>query len=385
MCIFHFESCGILIRMTRLFFFSLLIMIMTSMPAKAEWEMYQSKTKLFEMYLPEPPSEELEMMRTSPFGGVYSSEVIADIDQRPYKNAVKRYAGKVSQTFGPALTNKERVNIINKALDNYQRKYEQMDGVVREREVNKWGENGRIFISYEDEELGIQSIIVKVITTETSKFEQVLFVPDSIVEDPSSRDFLAYFDFEKNLAYIPGDMNKEWDKQVSPLQIFSIKTPPLAHPFVTKEPIIKNSDKQEYVSVVFYDPVREENLYYNVYGYRFDGDLTFAKAKTVLAEKHIARYKADPAKVQFNRSFINDKPAYTASFAVPSPKAYPYLNMVELRAIFIGNFMAVQEIMGSNTLVQSSFADEVAALFEFTPDQAMKAYLMDKVDNQMKR
>lgn len=371
---------------SRILVFSLALSTGVFLPALAEdgWKYHQSKTTLFQMKLPIAPEEESASLRISPVHIVQSSEMIANIDQRPYKNAVKRYTGKVAQSFGPELTIKQRQQILNRALNRYQAEHEALGGVLRDRKIDPRGVGGEVFLSYEDQELGVQSVKAHVIVTESGQYDQILSVPDTIIDSAKSREFLESFMVEEDLTYSPGSMNDEWKKMESPFKAFTIKAPPVAHPYFPAPPTTQHSDKQEVVSLVFFDPLREEKLYYNVYGYRFDADMTFARATQVLMEKHVKRHNREPSSVKLHREFVDDRPALRTTYSVQSPKGFEYLNLVELRAVFIGNYMVVQEIMGSQALVNSLFIQQAADLFEFTPEKATKTYLVQQLQKRTK-
>ncbi|MGH1398472.1 MAG: hypothetical protein ACRBCT_04585 [Alphaproteobacteria bacterium] len=360
--------------MTRALF--LFILFIPNFAFADAWQEYASETGLFTVLMPHEPDEELALLRLDNKRMVAGTHMSANIDQRPFRNAVKSYSVSMQQSFGPQIKDDAiSKDLITAALNRVEREYAKYDAVVRDKISNHYGSDaaGEIFLSYRDEELGVQSVKKRFILTPDGLFEQTVKGPDNIMDSAKTRAFWGSIDIEEGVVNRAGSLEEEWLSKTSPLQIFTIRHPDIAYPYIQNEPKIRQEAQREVMSVEIYDPVLQQFVYYNVYGYHLDDTLTYAKASAVLAEQHIVRHRRDPNRIEMKRGGSGQYASLTASYDITGPQGYEYLERADLRAMFLGNYMVVQEFMGSEHLMRSQLVESLRPLISFTPERAFEA------------
>ena len=176
-------------------------------------------------------------------------------------------------------------------------------------------------------------------------------------------------------ASVPGNINEEWRRIESPMALFALKIPAVTPPYFQNEPTVIREKKTERIGMVFTDPIWAQSLFYNVTGYQLDAEMSFDLAKKALLEKHLKRHGRNEVGITFKKDFIGETPFIQTHYAIHPPEGYPYLNKVRTRALFLGNYMIVQEIVGARHLVESPFVDSFFNLIEFTPKKAFQKEL----------
>jgi len=342
-------------------------------PAHAtQWKEYTAKTGLFEIMMPHVPDEEVTEFQVSDDRKIISSEMVANIDQRPFRNSVKSYRALVLQSFGPAIKDELAQERLVEIVADFEKEYLAKNAVIRNKVFSGYGSHpaAEILLSYPDEELGVQSIRKRFVMTPSGLFEQIVSGSESIMDTPETRQYWKSFDIKSGALRAANSLENNWEGLTSPLSIFAIRHPPVSYPYVVNAPDIQSSANSEFVSLSFNDPVMREELFYNVYGYIEDRDLKYADAVAVLAEKHIARHGRDPTRVSLKRGNFEGYPMIEAQYQIQGPAGFEYLQRVDLRAVFIGRVMMVQEFLGSDHLMQSQLRSNLRGSIRFTPQQA---------------
>lgn len=126
------------------------------------------------------------------------------------------------------------------------------------------------------------------------------------------------------------------------------------------------------VSFAFVDPVRKQKLFYNVFGHRFDSNLTLDAAKTALIKRHLSKFARNAHNIEFTAGSIDENITFLETeLKIAAPEGFPYVQKIKVKALFRGSYMAVQQIMGSNILMDAAFKDEILNQIAFTPERAM--------------
>ncbi len=358
-------------------FLLLILLAPTFALAEISWQTYQSKTALFDVLMPHEPDEELGLLRLDDKSMAAGTHMSANIDQRPFHNAVKTYSVTLQQSFGPEIKEDPALaqSIISARMNRMEKQYLAKGAVIRDKIFNSYDSYpaGEMLLSYRDEELGVQSIKKRFALTPSGLFEQTVMGPDSIMDNTKTRRFWDSLEIEEGVVHRNGSLKKDWLALSSPLRIFTIHHPDITYPYVQDAPKIKQEAQRERVSIEIYDPVLQQFIYYNIHGYHFDEKLTYAKASAILAERHIVQHRVNPNKVDIKRGGRGQYASLTAAYTINGPKGYEYLERADLRAMFLGNYMVVQEFMGSERLMQSTLVESLRPLINFTPERAFEA------------
>lgn len=358
------------------FFF---IAFLASAFAQTAWREFTSDTNLFTAKLPNTPKENAHPFRIGFDQLLYATDVTSVIEGKDPKS----FSVIAEQTFAPGITNANKNLIIKQELDRYARHYKPQQGVVRMRDdtASKDTYAGEIMISYIDPKTQAkQDMRARITVNDDTKFQQVAIGPEGFVYGLQAKDF---FDSLKTRSKTKDESRdeQEWQEMRSPFDLFTLEIPPVIPPFVAHAPEVQSSDKIEMISQIFTDPVWNYNVYYKVYGYRFDTNLTTANVQDVMAKNHIQKHGRNPYDLEFGQTFPNGIPTLEVTYQIAPPDGYPYLNTVRLRAMYLDNTMVVQEMIGKHFLVQSDFMRNTFDLIDFSPKAAFKKQVVDKLED----
>ncbi|MCF8496761.1 MAG: hypothetical protein K9G62_08895, partial [Alphaproteobacteria bacterium] len=165
---------------------------------ETKWETFHSPTGVYSVNLPDEYKVETRTFRTAPGtikdreGRVVNSEeVIARFDQRPYRKAVKNYIMRLDQTIGPNMTIPDVKRAIQKEMVNYINHYRKKGALITRKEILKrkafW--SGEIDLVYEDPELGVQGVKIRILFSDNTKLQQIFAGPEYLLEDKWVVDF----------------------------------------------------------------------------------------------------------------------------------------------------------------------------------------------------
>ncbi|MFK7839940.1 MAG: hypothetical protein AB8B83_06370 [Bdellovibrionales bacterium] len=344
--------------------------------ASDSWDLYVSDSNLFTVLFPGNPDEKLSSFRIGDTVVAQNSETIAFIDQRPYKDIVKTFIVKFDQTLGPSISPKNMAELVDRELSLYEKSYNDRKPQVLEREIENGSKKviGKLTMTYEDLDKGVQLVQVRVVMTQSSKFHQVFTGLD---KDLGSNETIEFFkSFAPKDGYMPkkGSMNEEWRRIESPMSLFAVKIPRVNPPYFINEPSVSKEDdnRQERIGMVFTDPVWSQNLFYNITGYQLETEMSFDMAEKALLEKHLKRHGRSMVGIKLIKDFIGETPYIETMYAIKPPEGFNYVNYARVRAMFLGNYMIVQEVVGPRHLVTSDFTNNFFDLIEFTPKQAFQ-------------
>ena len=339
---------------------------------------FKSETGLFKLRFPKKHEAKTNRIRVGVEVAAESGELIAMIDQRPFKDAVKNYVLKYDQTIGTPLSKKERIAIRDKEMAAYEDFYLALNGVVKDKQKEEDGDNasGRLYITYEDPHLGLQSIRSEIKINSTTKFQQILTGPDHIMYSLESKNYFDHLETKTGQITISADFKNDWTRHTSPLALFSYYLPAPDDVYMAKEPYTEHTDRSELVTFSFYDPIWKQKVFHRIFGYQFGTNLTFQAAKEVIFKRHSSRYFDKPTPMTFKTGQSDSgTPMVALTTPVTPPKDFPYLNTLRVRALFAGTYMLVHEIAGPEKLVMSNFTDRMINNFvEFTPEESYSAY-----------
>lgn len=342
--------------------------------AAADWGNFVSESKTFSVRLPEDHTSTRHQFFLGDDAAVNSEEVSSLIDQRPYKNTIKSYAIKLDQTIGPALTKESVAQLLDQEYNRYEEYYKTLDGEVLSQAPNNAAGmfGGEIYIAYKDPKLGPQRLRAQILFSETTKVQMIVAGSDDVMNSFQTRDFIESIVIRDGLESVKNTLSEKWVPMESPTGMFTIKHPPEpVPPYYPLKPTVKTADKVEMVGLVFNDPVRNESIFFNVYGYSFNTDLAYENVQEVLLKNHIKKYRTGTNGVRYGKGLDqNQKLAFLeATFAINPPKNFPFLQNMKLKAYFDGKNMIVEELMTSNDLFNASFTRSLMDLVTFHPNK----------------
>ena len=350
-----------------------LFVLLPSVALAEGWTTYKSDTGAFTTLFPSDKKISRAFVRLEDANAAFSEEMSAVLDQRPYRNTVKRYVLKLDQTIGPALTKEEIEVLLDNEVETYKQYYAPMGGVLNDlKKGNFAGYPGReIYISYNDPEFGPQGIRAVFALTDVSKVAQIIMGSDDTIYAYKTKDYFASLGLWRGLSKVAdGKFATGWKPYTVPSQIFTVDLPPVNPPFVLSDPKLAVKGRSEIITDIFSDPVRQQKIFYTVTSHKFTAPLTFKDAEQVILSEHLNKYKISMRGLQFARNPDGKVPVITLESAIVPPNDRPYANYVRLRAYFYGPYMIVQEMVGSATLVRSEFINYTMAQIEFHPQKA---------------
>jgi hypothetical protein len=355
---------------------TLLVLACTFLPslrlvADEAWVQYQSESGVFSTRVPAEHQAKVSSMAVANKRAICSEEITAVLDQRPYRNILKSYIVKVDQTLGPGLTSSAIDTLIQRELDLYDDFYTAQGGKIKTKEPQTilGFPGGVLQMTYVDPKLGEQHVRMRVLFSGSTRLEQIVTGPEETLNSYKTRDFFKSLTFSDGLSITKHLLDTTWPPKDSALGLFTINVPPVTDPFFPQAPIEKHSKNVESMTFVFKDPVRNESLYYNVYGYRFSRDLILQNAETVLKKNHVLKYKVDPEKIRFKiTKDENKRQIIQTAFNITPPPDFPFLQTVNLRGVVVGQSMLVQEVVSSQDLALSPFAETLIQVVKFHPE-----------------
>jgi len=333
-----------------------------------EWHSFTSDTGLFQVRIPDNLTEENVALKISPNSVAQSGHALAQFDQRPYKNAVKNYIIKYQQSFAEPLTEKEISSLIDEEMGIYAAHYKSLKGAEKKRKGPFWQAStpaGEIYLSYEDPELGEQSIRARIMFTSNGKFEQIVTGPDDIMDSFQTRKFFDSMVADDGFKKKPGRYKDDWLPIDSSLGIFTAYYPGLIKPYVSEEPTIEGSDYLDKVSLRFYDPIWRNHMFFNIYGYKMNRKMNYLQAENLMRTQHIKRHRFSDKTIEIERLTNDNIPVLETVYSITPPEGLPYASRVKLRTMFYNDFVLVQELIGSPKHIQATFADNLLKSTDF--------------------
>lgn len=348
---------------------------------------FNDEDGIFHVLIPENYKINKKMTRIDNSQMVISTEIHSVVDQRPYKEVVKDFIVKYDQSFMNAIPQEDIPKLLEKDLEKYINYYAKFDGVLRKREVGTFGgqPGGEIIISYLDKEKGIQSIRLRIVYTDVTRVEQIIIGPEDAITAQSTTDYFSSLSVKGGRTSFPGEIEKEWDTLVSPFALFTQLLPKRTIPYVPNDPQIASNDRVERVSLKLVDPVYENIMFYNIYGYRFNSLMTMDNVQKVILDRHLKKFNVNIRNVQFTQTSAGDYPVLATKVHFAAPDRYPYMNTIDIKAHYYGNFVVIQELAGNNAHVESVLAHNLTRMFKFYPMRGHKQFTAEKAGHDIKK
>lgn len=358
-----------------------LIVLNASQASAQNWSKFHDEDNIFHVLIPENYKLNKKMLRMNDEHMLITTELNSQVDQRPYKDVLKQYIIKYDQTFMNAIPKEDIPDLLDKEIERYIKFYAKQEGVLRNKEFGTFNglPGGDIFISYRDKDRGIQSIRVRIMYSDVSRVEQIIMGPEDSMNANTTKDYFSSLRVNNGRTKFKGDIEKEWDATISPFALFTQLAPKRAEPYMKVAAKTVANERIERMNMKFFDPVYNNELFYNVYGYRFNTLMTMENVQKVILDRHLKKFKIDPASVKFTQTNAGDYPVLMTKAHFKSPDKYPYMNTISIRAHYYGNFVVIQEMAGNNAHVESILAQNLLRYFRFYPMRGHKKLLEDKM------
>ena len=349
----------------------------TTVMASSDWGLLRSKFGLYTVRMPPDFHATKASFRTDPQNVVHAEEIAAISDQRPYKNVVKSFILKYEQTLGVGMGRDEIDSLLERNMNVYEDQYIDMKGILKKREIlsdrSQGRRSGEIYISYEDPKLGQQGIRVRIVYLSTTKYQQIIMGPDVIMYGLEAKNFIESLNVSDGVDGTPGTLEEKWVMHTSPMMISSMRLPPISKVYMPKKPYTKVNDNSEITKVVFTDPARSQNLFYNIYGYRMDQPLGYEDALKFFMTRHVGKHIKNQADIKIQKYKDGRNIVFAVAEPIIPPKGFPYVRHTKLKMQHLGNYVVVQEMLGDINLTESAFGDNLMKTLTFHPLEAHKA------------
>lgn len=339
--------------------------------AEEFWVQYKSDSGIFSVRIPEEHETEFSTFFVADNRAINSEEIYSVVDQRPYRNIIKSYIVKADQTIGGGMNDQETALLLEREMDMLEDFYAAYGGKVISRKTDGFGKmaGGELLISYKDTTVGNQIVHAVIFFSKSIRMEQILVGPESTLNSLIAKEFFKSLNFTDGVGITTKLLTEAWDPVKSPLGIFTYFQPPIAKPYFTEKPVVKHTKDTEKISMIFKDPVRNQSLYYNIYGYKLAQPLTQNIAEAMMIKGFILRHKANPKGVRINHGTNKlGKKVIDITYNIPSPKEFPFLQTTTVRATYDKDVMIVQEALSSQVLIFSPFAQNLLNTIEFHPE-----------------
>lgn len=346
-------------------------------PASAQdWRTYREQQNLYSLSFPGPYDIENESyVYVNDRNRLCAAEVVTTLDLRPYEPASKYYILKMAQTLGKALTGAQQKELLEREINIYTQHYTAMNGTVVQTNFDApQGDNpgGYVAIEFEDPKQGPQMVKARFVLTNYSLFQHIVISNRQDLLAPVTKDFLNSLIAENGLCPVGKNTVSDWKTLTPPLEIFTVGLPPLAKPYLQKEPEISSQNKSDRISSSFYDPLLKQKIFANIYGYEMDREIGRAEADAFLQERFISKYPVLAESTATSNLSGLSFPAFEVTFSIKPPDEFPYMNTIRIRIAYARNYIMAYEIRGSKNLVEGPLADALLEEAKLTSGKALK-------------
>lgn len=355
----------------------------TAAPAHAaEWVQYKDENGIFHSLIPENYKINSRVIRLTDNTVAVSSDLTSLVDERTFRDSVSQFAVKYTQTLADTIAKEDIQSLLERDLDRYIGYYKSKGGEILAQEVKHYGgrPGAELVMAYKNDAGSLESIRARILYSDSTKLEQMIVGHPDALNTYRTNDFFTSLSMKDGRTNLSGKFQDEWETTTSPFNLFTVTAPRRTVPFVPESPKISSNDRIERFSMQLFDPVYENLIFYNVYGYRFNTLMNKDTVQRVLLDKHLKKFRVDIRTVGFTPTSNNNFPGMSGKFHFAPPSKYPYMNTIFLNASYYGNFMIVQEMVGNNSHIESNIAKMLRSFITFTPVEANKKLLQDKAN-----
>lgn len=372
----NFHMSNLFFRLTKPFIFLLLgFCILFAIPPcakaqiksdtiqqeKEEWERHVSLSGIFDTKFPQKYKYKLYPFRFNNENIAFSTEILSSLDGN-IENKNKTIFIKAVQTFGDYISLKQAKKILEQEADKFVKSAEEMGGSVLVNEEIQHNEfpGRRIYFTYTDneEKLGMR---IRIYMTNYAKIEQILTAPASAMYSYRSDDFFESIKLYDGITKLeePEKFAAGWTDYTSNNKSFTVKLPPVNSDYTPSPPQFTASPAKESMHFKFVDPVVGETVFYNIYSYKLNKQISYDLAKRILFTQHVKKYveNASIESLETKSSINNHIYDMSSRLIISPPKDRPYLSSLLLKMQYAGDSAIVQEIISSSNHVSTGLPD----------------------------
>ncbi len=341
--------------------------------APEQWIFYQSDKRILTTRMPYGYQVKTENFVVDEDRALNYEEIVGRFGSPSVPEDMKTYAVKYEQTIGNLISQEEAEKLLIQDLAKIRNSYERLNGEVISDKLGKLGpyRYAEMIIEYDLNEENRQSNRTRILYTPTTKFTLTTIAPPDAMTSLRTRDFYDKFEFWNRTETPKNPLIEEWQTIEAPLKTFSLLIPQQSSVHFKNPPKIEKSENSDSVSMVFRDPVRGEAMFYSVYTYYSPNPATFQEVKKLLRARHINNRQEKRREVPFTDEIIEGRAFIQTAFPIKAPQKFPYAEVSRLLVQFSNNHIVVQELIGSNNLITSDFANTLINQIIFHPEDSL--------------
>lgn len=365
----------------------------TTTKQKVKWVLHSSPSGSFDVRFPREHKYKLYPFRISDNVVVYSGEILASHDEKPYKDSVKSYFIKFDQTLGPALTLKETARLLEQETRKYILGAEASGGAVLSNDVMDFkGYVGRdISISYPKKDDKQEGMRVRIVYTNIARIQQVFSTSDGGMFAYRTNDFFDSLRLSDGFAITKGELADGWREFPSPHNMFTMRLPQKHPEYTPDDPKFKTMNGYDSAYMIIQDPVVKKLTYYNIHAYKLGEQPDNHWANNFLFTEFVKKFvpKAARSSLEVDEKIEQDE--FGNKFGVLQTKlvftphkSTPYIDSALLKLHYSKDFVVVQEVIGGHGHVFSDFGLTLIESMLFHP-QNYTEKIRDDIDNPKPR
>lgn len=358
-------------RALKYFFFAVFVTLFTLCPplqAKEDvsqekpislWNRHVSLSGIFKTKFPRDYKYNIFPFRFNNRKTAFSVEIVADTpdNHEAHNGNLMIHA---SQTFGGEISLRMAQHILDREARRYVRMAKKINGtILTNKDIQHAGFLGKdIYIIYEENGVK-QGFRARLYMTNYALIEQLLADSAHRLYSYQFDDFFNSFKPFDGITTLdePEEFGNGWVDYPSKNNIFSIKLPPQNSDYTPDLPVFEASPTKESMQFKFVDPVLKHNLYYNVYTYKSDHDISYVLAKQLLYTNHVKKYVENATindlKTSHTFNDNNGSIEMNARLIITPPEGRPYLTNLLLNVRYKDDTLLIQEILTSANHAQS--------------------------------
>ncbi len=338
-----------------------------------EWERHMSISNVFESKFPQSYKYKIFPFRYNEEKIAFGVEILSTLDGTvPAKN--KSIFIRAVQTFGDPIDLWKAKKILDQEAAIYVRSAKKIGGTILTNENIDHNDfpGKNIYITYyaDGKKYGIR---IRIYMTNYSRVEQVLTGSAKTLFSYRSDDFFNSLKLYDGITALeePKKFAEGWTKHTAKNKIFTVKLPPVNSSYTPSPPKFVVKPRKECMKFLFYDPVINETVFYNVYAYKLKKKIDEKLAKHILFSQHIDKYVDNLSIESLNmKNTVKDGVNVMGiRLIIAPPKDKPYLSSLLLEMRYSGDIVVVQEITSSANHTRNGFPDMLYKMLEFHPEK----------------
>ncbi len=336
------------------------------------WEIHKSITNIFETKFPQKYKYKIFPFQFNNNTVAFTLEIAASLDKDTAGKKEKSILVKAMQTFGEELSYREVENILTRETQKYKQAAKAMGGKLLTNEnIKHDGFLGKKFyISYKSKGITYGLRIIVYITN-YSKIEQVLSGPANSMFSYRAGDFFDSMKLYDGITKKENPLGVAWVEYPSKNNIFTAVLPPKNSDYTPTLPEFSATPKRGKMTFQIYDPVRMENVKYNIYSYKNNKKFSKKQIQSILFSGHISKFvkNAGADNLKTENKIIDGVTTMRTKLIITPTKEFPDVTTVFFEAKFKDNILVVQEFLSGNAHANSKLNRTLFSLMKFHPEK----------------